>query len=581
MTNIPDKIAKLELALQSAVSGKDKVSKLNKLATLYKDMDTERGLVYINQSLVLCKELNLQEELAQSYGILGVLYIRQNALAKALSAHNKQLSLLNAIGIAHEYPGTYTHIGIINMQRGHYQMALKYFYQSLAIHESKNHIKGAAVNYSNIAQIFGLQKNHKEALHFYLKALDLYKQLDDPMHYLGMTYTNVGAEYIYMEKFDEALSYLKKALNILEELQHGYGLTLTLHCMGVIFSEKFKFNKALTFFRRSLKKSLNLKNTDLVAHNYIRMAEVYSKTDNYEKAIAFNRKCLTLKKHLANSTIDNIYSELTRNYAAIGKYRKAYQYQTEYLKRMEKLFDESKNLALVKIRTQYETEKKEREAQEYKLQNTTLRLEALRSKMNPHFIFNALTSIQNLILKEAHHEALIYISDFSTMVRKALDTSDKNYIPLQEELDFLKYYIELETLRFKTKFSYQINIGEQIASNSTYVPSMLIQPYVENAIKHGLWHKKIDGKLSIDLALNNNNTLICTIEDNGIGREKARQFAKSRIHQSKGMKITSQRLELLNTTLDQPVKVNIIDLHDKNQVASGTKVVIIIPIETE
>ena len=205
--------------------------------------------------------------------------------------------------------------------------------------------------------------------------------------------------------------------------------------------------------------------------------------------------------------------------------------------------------------------------------------QALRAQMNPHFIFNTLSSIQHYISNNDTDAALKYLSKFAKLMRKIMDNSKQQMIAVAEEINALNLYLELEVMRFDKKFEYQIIIDPEIDQTYDRIPSMLIQPYVENAIIHGLLPKQGNGKISIELK-KINDTLLCTIEDNGIGREKSMEFKKNRVqqHKSMGMSITKERLDILNSSLNSNINAEIIDLFE-NRNSSGTKVQLIIPLE--
>ncbi len=227
---------------------------------------------------------------------------------------------------------------------------------------------------------------------------------------------------------------------------------------------------------------------------------------------------------------------------------------------------------------QIKTREKQKTEMNKKIAN--IESQALRAQMNPHFIFNTMSSIQDYISSNNTDAALRYLSKFAKLMRKIMDNSKQQLIPVAEEMNALQLYLELEVMRFDKKFEYHINVDNTIDSNYDRIPSMLIQPYVENAIIHGLLPKDGSGKISITLQ-RQNDTIECTIEDNGIGRQKSFEFKKNRIqqHKSMGMSITKERLAILNSSLKSNIYAEIIDLYEKGK-ASGTKVILIIPIET-
>lgn len=207
-------------------------------------------------------------------------------------------------------------------------------------------------------------------------------------------------------------------------------------------------------------------------------------------------------------------------------------------------------------------------------------LENLRSQMNPHFIFNALNSIQEYILSNEKQSASTYLVKFSRLIRLYLEHSRESEVPLSEEIKALNLYLELEKDRFENTLEYQITIDNKINIHSVFIPSLFIQPYVENAIKHGLLHIKKDRKLSLTFKLSNNNELICSIIDNGVGRKSSSEINKINkpTHKSFATTANQKRIGLINKTRIKKLSVQIVDLYDEQYKAIGTKVEIIIPL---
>ncbi|SEI99891.1 Y_Y_Y domain-containing protein [Dyadobacter sp. SG02] len=209
-----------------------------------------------------------------------------------------------------------------------------------------------------------------------------------------------------------------------------------------------------------------------------------------------------------------------------------------------------------------------------------LEMRALRAQMNPHFIFNCLNSINRYIVKSDNATASLYLTRFAKLIRLILDNSNSKKVLLSNELEALRLYIEMERIRFDNKFDYHMIVDEDVHTDSIGVPSLIIQPYVENAIWHGLLHKEGKGSLWVRIRMLDENTLECVIEDNGVGREKAAEFrSKSATgKKSLGMKLTEDRIAVLNQYAQTNASVEIVDLEDDNRVAAGTRVVVVIPV---
>ncbi|MEM7035856.1 MAG: histidine kinase, partial [Bacteroidota bacterium] len=204
---------------------------------------------------------------------------------------------------------------------------------------------------------------------------------------------------------------------------------------------------------------------------------------------------------------------------------------------------------------------------------------ALRAQMDPHFINNCLTSIQNLIIIRQVDDAGLYLARFARLVRMILEHSMTLYIPLSQELEALRLYLELEGLRFKDKLEYEIEVASSIDPNRLEVPSMLIQPFVENAIKWGLFHKPGKGRLQVHFTIADYQ-LICRVEDDGIGRKAARELGHSQAvrRNSLGMKVAHSRIEVLRNLSNSDLGLEIEDLFDASGQACGTRVEIRLPI---
>ena len=211
---------------------------------------------------------------------------------------------------------------------------------------------------------------------------------------------------------------------------------------------------------------------------------------------------------------------------------------------------------------------------------TEIEMQALRAQMNPHFIFNCLNSINRYIVKSDQVTASLYLTRFAKLIRLILDNSNSRTVILTNELEALKLYIEMEALRFDKKFNYSINIDKGISTDNIEVPPLIIQPYVENAIWHGLLHKESDGRLDIYISMIDDNMLQCVIEDNGVGRIKSQEL-KSKSATSKkslGTKLTENRLNLLNKSAAINASVDILDLYNGNGNARGTRIILKIPV---
>jgi tetratricopeptide (TPR) repeat protein len=219
-----------------------------------------------------------------------------------------------------------------------------------------------------------------------------------------------------------------------------------------------------------------------------------------------------------------------------------------------------------------------RSAQASKLANLMLALKSLRSQMNPHFIFNALNSVNHFIAQQDERSANKFLSEFSQLMRLVLDNSQQDFITLNKEQEMLSLYIKLEHYRFRDKFDYEFHVSDEINGELVGLPPMLIQPYIENAVWHGLRYKESKGKLAVRFSKQENEIEV-QIEDDGIGRQKSLELktTNQKKHNSTGLKNIHERLSIINKVYHSNYRVAIEDLPD----GGGTKVRIHLPVKNQ
>lgn len=277
-------------------------------------------------------------------------------------------------------------------------------------------------------------------------------------------------------------------------------------------------------------------------------------------------------------TVVSLYAFAVVTAAFLHQQRINHQTETRLAQALEVAQDKTATVQVQHDQLQRQVQEIERQSGEIQLMNRTLRMQALKAQINPHFVFNALNAIQHFVVQKNTLEALGYLTKFAKLIRQVLENSVNERIPVDDEIKALRYYIDLERLRFNEAFAYRIEIDEGLDVHTMEVPSMLLQPYVENAILHGLRHRTDgQGQLTICL-LHQTDQLLCVIEDNGIGRQAARQFSSERTHISRGTAVTDTRLRLLSPEGAQPISVITLDLYTTSQQPRGTRVELTIPL---
>jgi len=224
--------------------------------------------------------------------------------------------------------------------------------------------------------------------------------------------------------------------------------------------------------------------------------------------------------------------------------------------------------------------KREATKREIEAKFAALEQKALQAQMNPHFIFNCLNSIQTFILNFDAEGANNYLTTFASLIRQTLDNSMHPLIPVSSEIKYLQTYLELEKLRFREKFRYQIHIDETIDENNTVLPGMLLQPYVENSLRHGIQHRKDNnGLISLSVSKTSNHCILYTITDNGVGRKKAQELKSIRHieYQSRGISINEKRVAAINNQFNTDIRIQTEDTLDERGIVTGTRVSVWVP----
>ncbi|MEX1239707.1 MAG: histidine kinase [Cyclobacteriaceae bacterium] len=245
-----------------------------------------------------------------------------------------------------------------------------------------------------------------------------------------------------------------------------------------------------------------------------------------------------------------------------------------FIFRALRLQQKTERLGLENALTVHKLESEKQQA-EFRQKAVELEMQALRAQMSPHFIFNCLSSINRFILKNETEAASDYLTRFSRLIRLVLSHSEKQWVPLEDELDLMRLYIEMERLRFKDSFDFNINFSRDLDPSAIMIPPLLLQPFAENAIWHGLMNKEGPGHLEISFS-SDENILTCTIADNGVGRNKAEALKSKKDvkRKSMGLQITRDRLAKLNMESDRNTFFEVEDLYDQAGQAAGTKVVL-------
>lgn len=549
-------------------------------------MQPEAAAVKINEAIAIAQQHALHETVLaaqiQQIGIL--LYSNQPEEAKelGLTCHNSALlignqellfhtkTMLYNVYMEHDHNaagkiifeanqiagalGKKWLLGYAKLLLGLWSLALKQFPESssqLSASRSLFKVEGASEYFfaasDRLGDVYNHLKQHQNALQLQLEALAMAEKQKNIRYTIAASYS-VACTYKYLKQFEEAEIYFFKSIDLAKA--HSYKIE--------------------------------------EASAYLLLAVMYKDQGLIDKAIEYNLLGKgTLGNNIRPRNMLSLANQLNLLYKEKGDYEKAYFYLQEYLNIKLKLQDEARIKETTKLQQLYEKEKRETELQELtiKQQQTELEqaeseLKAIRAQMNPHFIFNALNTIQSYIYLNDKQNASNYLGKFSRLTRMILDMSNHEVVSLKDELEALTLYLELECMRFEEVLTFDIAIADALDTESIKLPAMLIQPYIENAIKHGLLHKKDNRELHCSFELKGDN-LIVRIDDNGIGRQRSMEMnaTKGGDHKSFATEANAKRFTLLNKNSDDAIGVVYTDKTDADGQPAGTLVVLTIPVQ--
>ncbi len=444
-------------------------------------------------------------------------------------------------------------IGYLHLQNSNKVKALESFYEAediLKNYDKALHLKDyyfITLIKSGIGKIHSLNLEPHKSIQAYKEVVDICEKYSMRSR-LSWHYLHVGNSYMAAMDDENAVKYFKLGIKVFDDVNQQ-ARALAYANLGYCYLRKGQLQDGLDLLDRAYplfkeKRDKNLANIDWWR------ARAYEGLNKKRKAIKYYFSALEFaQKGAEQNQVAGILNDIAEFYADEGDYKNAYEYLKFYDKAVEMAMNEVKETELNELEIKYEAERKEKEAEMFKLQATGLQLKALRAQMNPHFVFNALNSVQHFITSEDTTLASKYLSQFALLMRQSLEYSDLEIISLEKEIEFLRNYLDINVnLRFEHKLNYIIEVDEEIEEDIYGVPTMIVQPYVENSIEHGIRPKQ-NGTIRISFKLLDDNTILCIVEDDGVGRDKAKQLQdknpKLKSHKSMGTKITQERLEIL------------------------------------
>ncbi len=572
-----------------------------------------RSVDYFVQALKLAHALQydkaistIANDLAGEYWDLG---------AKKLSMH-RYLEALDAsirLNDSNRMSGIYLNIGDNYKEMGDLENGMKYMIKALRIKESISDSARICFYYVKAAELAQMTLNNEKWKTYIDRAYHLKdkKSCATPMD-KALIYQNLGEIALMEGNKENALKYFDTLALISRAINYQNGLRIALVSKATLYQKEGDYGQALKLYNEAEK--YITENPFYAINSNNNRARLYMALNKYQNALSL------LEENINNPMLDN-YAELKlttlqllyKVYTELARYKEAFVWNDSLRNFENRLRDRDVRARIAELETKYETEKNKHTISILKAKNefynqqirfavlliiiliaviiivvyvwrmnklksefreARLKQSLLRSQMNPHFIFNSLSSIQQLILTNKNKEASFYLTRFSSIARIVLEYSTRESITLDKEIEFLTDYIEIEKMRSGKGFEFQVIYSDNLETEFIEIPPMAIQPFVENAIKHGLRSKESGGLLKL-IFKDKGDVLEVMVEDNGIGIHHAQQNERKE-HKSMAMNIFEMRRQLLQKQFKKKLDIKFYDLSEEGK--TGTRVIILLPI---
>lgn len=525
------------------------------------------------EASILNTQLNEQLNLAKNLNNIGNVYLKTTDYETALENYFKASKLFEELNQDSYLISIYNNIGLIYKNTGELTNAMDIYNKALKSSRKVNdRMKEGSILY-NISNIYLEQYKYRKGIEYCEKSLAIRKEQND-INGEVKNLTALGRMYFFIGQPEKSIQTLQEALSIAREINNVNEEALILQHLGYNTLESGNVEESRNYILQSQLIAEKYNFSNIASNNFKYLTEIDSLNGHFESAMANQQKYFLLKNNNTEFSVDRKLEELQK------KYEFTRQQQIETDKQLAQNRTLTSYLLCLTIMIvliglillQRQKIKTQKEINELSQQN-------LRSQINPHFIFNVLNSIQYYILRNDSEASCKYLQKFARLLRLTLDNSQDKLVPINDELESLKLYLELESMRLENNLEYEIELDQNIDSYMFKIPTLLLQPFVENSIIHGLQKKKGKGKVLVRMSLKN-NAIHCTIEDNGVGRDSAAYTKTDEQKQRKsyGRKITETRLSLLNSLYGKNLGVEYSDLTDDQKKPCGTRVEFDLPI---
>ncbi|MBS1661557.1 MAG: tetratricopeptide repeat protein [Bacteroidetes bacterium] len=576
------------------------------------------------ESLKQARSAGDSQSVGKTLHAMGLIYNGRSVYDSAIDYHTQALRIFKQIKDENSAANAANSLGINYLYLGDFPRAIESYQQALDIYTAGRNKKGVGQVYTNMGIVYRRMLDFRKAIEYDKKALDIYSLSAEDLLPRANVLANLANIYDDMGDGQRALSFYDSAMAICESIRNSRGIASNSLNKGIVYNGLGEYDSAFLYLNKGLGlyRQLGDKNSMSIALSELGKAVLHAPEKilvkrgmnpgkRRETANRLNREALRLAEEI--EAIENqrdVWEILARTYEEQGNAAGALDAYKHYLVLKDSILNDSTKQRITRLTMQYEQEKKaaqqeagfekrqavaaaelsrqrwltglvavvlvlfagtslaifllykRRQEAKRRYEKAELEMKALRSQMNPHFIFNSLNSVRDYMVRHRTEEAGEYLGRFAGLMRLILENSERKEVPISDDIAAMKLYVELESMRLHNSFRYRITVDESIDTDSTYIPPLILQPFIENSIWHGLAGKKGGGELVVGIH-KINDMLCCVVEDNGQGRKASGNGERK----SYGTKITAERIGMFNNA-----SMKVIDLEQ------GTRVEIWLPL---
>ncbi len=588
----------------------------------YQDNQMDSALVYARKTLIYAYKCDNAEKETAILHTLGVLFYKTGELDSALVYYQKENELEKMLGRRNKQASALGNIGMVYYRQSNYQKAIDIYFECLSIFQELDDRHKIMLTYKNIGDVYRFLEDYPKALQYYNKALELNKK-EGSERFAAFLNNNLAIVYRKQKKYDSAVVYYQKAGDTYKRINYQKGIASALTGLAITYNKRNDLNKSFKTYLEAIKIQKKVNDRIGLASNYGNLAILLLDKEKPYEALKYLKRSDSIAKAIGYREVRiNNYETFRDAYIMLGNYKKALDFELQYVALKDSVYNIEKLKKIEIIQEKYQAEQKQHKIdvlneqariKDIKLSRKNIAIvslaiiiilafmigwlinhnnktkakknliiienKLLRSQMNPHFLFNSLNAIQTYILRKNPLEGASYLAKFAELMRSILYNSREEFIPVEKEIKMIRNYLELQQIRFRESFSYSISIDPDLNTKNILIPPMLAQPFVENAIEHGLKDIDYPGRIDISFELNTESILII-VKDNGVGVEKSMERNKGRekSHKSLATVISKERLDLFNKRMKKELfLLDIKQLEDDKEGITGTEVRLLIP----